>query len=125
MREDGGENALRQLAQLGDGLLRVIERLCHELGRGPAAGVQPLLRQFQRHDRVDEALLGPVMQIADNSAPLLVGGRHEPRSGRRELRSRLFVRDGGGHELTELPDARLGFGGQRRNHALRGDHDTP
>ena len=37
------------------------------------------LCQLQRDDRVDQALLGPVVQIANHPSALLVGRRHDPR----------------------------------------------
>jgi len=64
-----------ELAQLGGGVLCVFERLCHER-RGTAAVIlERALRQLERDDRVDQTLLGPVVQIANDPTALLSAAR--------------------------------------------------
>ena len=62
---------MRELAQLGGCVLSMIERLGHESGRGVGVLGKGPARQLQRDDRVHEALLRPVVQIANHPPPLV------------------------------------------------------
>jgi hypothetical protein len=58
----------------------VAERLGHQGGGGLVVLLQCLLGQLQRDRRVDEPLLRAIVQIADHSPALVIGGGHDPRS---------------------------------------------
>ena len=110
-----------ELAQLGRRLLGVVERLGQEGG-----GILPFVLagaagKLQRDDRVDQPLLRAVVEIANHPAALLVGGRHDPRTGRRQLGPRLGVRDRRRDQLGEVLQARLGV---RRSDPPSGDVAT-
>ena len=113
MGEDRRVDAMCELAELLDGVARVRERVGDEpaqFGWGVVAGVCEL----KGHDRVDEALLGAVVEVAHDAAALLVGGLDEPRAGGGEFLSCLGIGDRVGDELGELGDAILGaLGGAR------------
>ena len=83
------------------------------------------MREPQRHDRVDQALLGSVVQVAHDPPAFLVGGRHDPRPRRRQLGPGLDVRDRRRDQLGELPQARLGVRRQRPALRRRRDQDAP
>ena len=73
VRADG--RIVDELVQLGICLLCLLERLVHER-LGPCAAVYDgLLREFERHDRVHQPLLGAVVEIADGLPALAVGRR--------------------------------------------------
>jgi hypothetical protein len=57
---------VRELAHLGDRLLRVLERLPHQQRRVLYSLRQRLLRELERDHRVHQALLRAVVQIADD-----------------------------------------------------------
>jgi hypothetical protein len=73
--EDARKRPAGQLAQLHGGLLGLLERLGDQRGRvvGPVA--ERALGELERDDRVDEALLRAVVDVADQAAPLFVGRR--------------------------------------------------
>ena len=100
---------MRELAQLLVGALRLLERLADERARLPRLTFERLLRQLERDHRVDEALLGSVVQVAHDPPPLLVGGRHDPRARGGELRAGVDVRDRRGDEPGELPHPGLHY----------------
>ena len=82
--------------------------------------------QLQRDDRVDQALLGPVVQIANHPSALLVGRRHDPRPRRRQVRPRLDVRDRGSDQLRGLRRADPRCAPGRRSPSVHpGRHHTP
>jgi hypothetical protein len=58
-------------------------------------------RELQRDDRVHEPLLRPVVEVTDDTPALLVGGRHDARAGRGDLRTAIGVRDRRGDEIGE------------------------
>ena len=70
---------MRELAQLGGCLLSLVERLGHERRRLVVPLLERLARQLQRDDRLHQALLRSVVQIAYHPPPLLVARRHDPR----------------------------------------------
>ena len=65
---------VRQLAQLGIGLLRVGKGFGNQRLGGPVALPMRPLGQLQRHDGVHQALLGAVVEIAHDAAPGAVAG---------------------------------------------------
>jgi hypothetical protein len=67
--------------------------------------------QLQRQR--DQALLDPIVEVALDPPPGLVGGGHDAPTGSVQLGSRLRVGDGGGDQLGELGKARLGVRRQR------------
>ena len=74
---------------------------------------------------MDEALLGSIVQIADRAPALVIGRRHDPRTGRCEVGPRLHVRDRGRDQLGELLEAGLDSGRQWLGHTLCNDKDAP
>ena len=70
---------MRELAQLGVGLLGLVERLGQQ-GRGTLLLVlDGAVCELQGDDHVDQPLLRSVVQIANHAPALLVGRRHDPR----------------------------------------------
>ena len=61
----------------------------------------------------NQALLRPVVQIPLQTPAGVVGSGHDPRPGCGEVRPGLRVRDGHGHQLGEVGQARLGVGRKR------------
>jgi hypothetical protein len=57
----------------------VVECLGHERRRSVILAPEGAVREFERDDRVHEALLCAVMQVANHAPALLVGRRHDPR----------------------------------------------
>ena len=74
-----------QFAKLLSRRLRVLKGLVHECAGVLAVPFERATCQLERHDRVHEALLGPVVQVAHHPAALFVGGGDDPRSGSREV----------------------------------------
>ena len=72
------------------------------------------MRSFNVMTVMNEALLRAVVKIANHSPALLVGGGHDPRPGRGQLRPRLDVRDRRGNQLRELREPILDLVGQGR-----------
>ena len=103
---------------------RVLERLVDQRGRI----LEPLelaACELERHDRVHEARLRPVVQITHRPAALLVGGGHDPSSGGGEVGPRLDVGDRRRHQLGEVGDPRLGVVGHRLRPRRSGRDRTP
>ena len=93
-----------------------------------AAVLQRPLRELQRDDRVHEALLSPVVEVAHDAPPRFVARADQPRSRGRQLVAAVGVGDRGGHQLGELAEPRLGAGGEglvpRRQHHHRAPDAT-
>jgi hypothetical protein len=73
-----GRDAVRQLAHLRRRPLRVIARLVKQDARALAPLLERLPCEVERDDRVDEALLGAVVQVAHDATAFLVRGGHDP-----------------------------------------------
>ena len=114
MGQDRGQDAVRQLAQLGVGLLGLIERLGDERRPTRSPSVCARLRELERDDRVHEALLCPVVQIAHDAAASVVAGREQTGTRGDQLGAAVGVGDRRGHELGEVGQALLGVGGSAR-----------
>ena len=84
--ENRRQDAVRELPQLDVRPLGLGEGLGQER-RGVIALLERPVRQLQRDNRVDEALLRPVVQIPNHPSPLLIGRRHDPRTRRRQASS--------------------------------------
>jgi hypothetical protein len=76
---------VRELAQLGHRVLRFVERL----GDERLGVVLRALSELERDDRVDKALLRPVVKVPHDAAALVVGGGDHPRARRGEVGTRL------------------------------------
>ena len=110
-----------QLAQLLVGPVCVRERLGDErliLAQRP-------LCELERDHRMDEPLLGAVVEIADQAAAGRIGLGEEARARRGELISAVSVRDRGRHELGKGAKAPLGAGRQRLEAARSHQHHAP
>ncbi len=83
--EDGREDAVGELAHLFVRGFRVRERLVHQRGRILSIPLELAACELQRHDRVHEARLRPVVQVTHHPAALLVGSGHDPSSGGGEI----------------------------------------
>lgn len=70
------------------------------------------LGEREGEERVDEPLLGSVVEVALQPAAGLVGGRHDARARGGEVRLVFGACDRGGGELCELHEALLGADGQ-------------
>jgi hypothetical protein len=66
-----------QLAQLPVGGLGGLLRFGHERPGVLRVAVERAERELQREDRVHEALLRAIVQVAHHAAPSLVAGREE------------------------------------------------
>jgi hypothetical protein len=82
-----------ELAQLFGRAFGLVECLGHKRRPSVLLVLERPARQFERDDRVDQALLRAVVQIANHPLALLVGRRHDPCSRRRQIRPRLDIRD--------------------------------
>jgi hypothetical protein len=119
-----------ELAQLDVRALRLLERLADEGRRALLLVLERPARQLERDDRVDEALLGSVVEIADDTPPLVVGGGDDPRAGRGELAPRLDVRDPRRDQLGDRAARRQGSARSHHDHprarsAATADHHAP
>ena len=74
-----------QLAELVEGVLHVAAQLVQHLVRRRPVGVDELLDQPHLHGQGDEVLLGPVVQVALDLAPGLVGRGDDAQAGGRQL----------------------------------------
>ena len=122
--ERRGQDPLRQVAQLVVRPSRVFERLGQERLRSLVTLLMRPRRELQRDDRVHESLLRPVVEVTDDTPALLVGGRHDARAGRGDLRAAVGVRDRRGDEIGEAGEPPLGARRQRLGALRRGD-DAP
>ena len=122
-RQDRRQDPVGQLAQLGVALLRVVERLGEQRLRLLASVAERPLRELERDDRVDQALLGAVVEVADDPPARLVARGEHARAGRGELIAAVGVRDRRVEQLRELGQALLGVGGRQvLPFPARGDH---
>ena len=64
---------MHQLTQLLARALRVVQRLADQRLRGRIALALRPARELERDDRMDQALLSPVVEIPDHAPALLVG----------------------------------------------------
>jgi hypothetical protein len=75
---------VRQLPQLGDRLLGLLERFVQQaFGPRVVASVRAL-GELERDDGVDQPLLRAVVKIAYHAAAGLVAGAEDPRATRRD-----------------------------------------
>ena len=88
-------------------------------------GLRDVLGSPYAEPERDQALLHPVVQVAFDESPRLVGGRHDPRPRRIELGPRLRVRHGSRGELRELAEPELRPRRDRLVRPGRGHHDPP
>ena len=100
--EDGGQDPVGELAQLVVAPLGLLERLGDERTPPRAVLVQGLLGELERHDRVDEPLLGAVVEVAHDPPAGLVAGGEQARARGGELVAAVGVRDRGLEQLREL-----------------------
>jgi signal transduction histidine kinase len=77
---------------------RLIDQCYRVLGVSPERPTG----QLQRHRRLHEPLLCPVVQVAHHAAALVIGGRDEAGAGGGELGAHSGVRDRGGDELEDF-----------------------
>jgi len=91
-----------ELSQLASRELGVVERLGDRCVRRRLAITERAGRELEREDRMDEALLRAVVQVADHAPALLVGGGDNPRPRSRQVRTHLAVRDRGSRQVGEL-----------------------
>jgi hypothetical protein len=101
-----------------------LDRRREQVGRVVAAPVERLLRQLERHHRLDEAVLCAAVQIADNPPALLVGRRGDACARGGELSRAFRVRDRRADELRERSEARL-RARRQRPFGRRSRHDAP
>jgi hypothetical protein len=71
---------VRELAQVRVAALGLIEGLVDQRARVSLAATQRVSGQLERHDRVHQALLCAVVQVAHHSPACVVGLREKPRS---------------------------------------------
>lgn len=74
-----------ELSQLGLRLFGVFERFGQHVDSVGVPALHGATRQLERKDRVDEARLCPVVQIAAHSPALLISGGHDPGARCRKL----------------------------------------
>ena len=78
--EHGGQDPVRQLAQLRVALLGLLERLADErLAPCRRSSRKRSLSELERHDRVHQPLLRAVVQVAHHAAAGLVAGGEQAR----------------------------------------------
>ena len=97
-----------------------------QVGRGVGVRGQPRPREAQlEHDR-DEALLGAVVQVALELAPLVVAGADQARARRDEVGAGLGAGDGERGQLAERDEAVLAVGGSGSSLAIAtAPHSAP
>jgi hypothetical protein len=66
-------------------MLRLVERLGHELGRRPLVRLVRVVGLLQHDDRVDEPLLRAVVQVAHHPPAFFVGGGYHTRARRAQF----------------------------------------
>ena len=76
----------RELAQRLGRLAEIVQRRVEQLGDLAVGPVDLRPRHAQVQRQLDEPLLRPVVQIALESLPRGVGGLHDPRARRPQLR---------------------------------------
>jgi hypothetical protein len=76
---------LCKLSRLGERLLHVASHLREELLRRSRIGVQQSIRQLQVDRERDQILLGPIVELALDAAPVGIGCEDEPLAGRPQL----------------------------------------
>ena len=117
--EDGREEPVRELAQILDRGAQLGVRLLERGGR-LHAGREPRAHEPERQGESDEALLGAVVQVPLEPAPLGIGGVDDAGAGaaelfqpRRDLRVQALVLEGEpgggaglGHELRVVQEPR-------------------
>ena len=84
-----GEDPVGEIAQLRVGALGMLERLVEELDRRPGGIAEAAPRELQRDERVHEALLGSVVQVALEASARLVGSGDDACAGGGELGAAL------------------------------------
>ena len=94
-----------QLAQLGVALLRVVERLAEQRPRLLGLPAQRALRELERDDRVDQALLGAVVEVANDPPARLVARGQDAGARGGELIAAVGVGDRRVEQLRELRQA--------------------
>ena len=99
--EDRRMQPARDLAQLLQRGVELARGLLQQVGRGLGVRGQPRPRQAQLEHDGDEALLGAVVQVALQPAPLLVAGLDQARARRDQIGARLGAGDGQRRELAE------------------------
>jgi len=83
------------------------------------------VRELQGYHGVDEALLGAVVEVADDTSALLVRRFHKPHARRGQLLARFGVVDRVGHQLGEGGDPVLRAGWHRHARGPGGRQRTP
>ena len=124
MRENRGKDAVCELAQFRDAPLGVPQRIADEPLRVTVARLERILSELQRHDRMDEPLLGAVVEVSHHAPSRLVRLGEETRAGGRQLVAAVRVRDRHGEQLGELHHPLLGVG-RRHLAAPLGDGHPP
>ena len=81
--EHGGVDAAGQLAQLGGRLVELLHRLVEQLGGRRRVGVELVAGQAQVHGQRHQPLLGAVVEVALDPAPLGVAGLDDAAPARR------------------------------------------
>ena len=123
--EHGGVDAGREVAQVVDRRLGVLERVVDEPAGALGVLLPALLGELEVDHDVDELLLGAVVEVAAEPAPLLVAGLQDAGARGRELLARVGVGERVGDQLGEAGDALLGVGGQAERAPVGGDHRAP
>ncbi len=103
---------------------QTIDDVRHLLLQRVQFGWHRCLRRAQRESQRDQPLLGAVVQIAFETPPRKVARGHDPGARRVELRVGLCVGNRGRDQIGEVPDPRLGVGGQRFG-SIRADDGRP
>ena len=83
--EDGGVDTPRKVTQLVEGRPKLFVGFGEELGRAVRLGAEPGPRELQRKSEGEQALLGAVMEIAFQPAPLIVADADNAGAGDAEL----------------------------------------
>jgi hypothetical protein len=103
-----------------------VKRLSHE--PSPRVSVASLVcapGELERDDRVGEALLRRVVQVAHDSSPGLVGAGNDPCPGGAQLGLRVSVRDRGAKKLGEAGKLAFDTDGEPVVVYRRHDHHSP
>ena len=111
--ERRGQDAAREVAQLGGRALGVLERLVDERGAPGRRRRRAPPGELERDDGVHEPLLRAVVDVALEPPARLVGGRDDRARDAVSSRAVLGVRDRGRDEVGELREAVLGPWRQR------------
>ena len=89
-----------------------VERLGEQRLRPRGVLAQRPLRELERDDRVDQALLGAVVEVAHDAPARLVARGEHAGAGGRELIAAVGVGDRGAEQLREMGEAFLRVGGR-------------